>query len=160
VKALLRALAWLEDAFLVLLLLLMIGVSVLQIVLRNGFETGLPWGEDLVRVTVLWVALVGSMVATREGRHIRIDALVRFLPDTLRALCFRLVDLAAAGLCAALAWFGSELVAVEFEDGFAAFAAVPVWVTEVVIPVAFGVMGLRYLIHALTGRPPLVAPSP
>ena len=37
-----------EDALLVSLLLLMIGLAVFQIVLRNGFDAGIVWADPLV----------------------------------------------------------------------------------------------------------------
>jgi hypothetical protein len=40
-------------------------------------------------------------------------------------------------------------VVVEFYDGGLAFGQVPVWVCEAIMPVAFGVMALRYLMMSL-----------
>ena len=62
-----------EDALLVVLLTSMIGVAVAQIFLRNFFDSGLYWGDAAVRVMVLWVAMVGAMLASRNDEHIRID---------------------------------------------------------------------------------------
>ncbi|HSG88129.1 MAG TPA: TRAP transporter small permease [Pseudomonadales bacterium] len=152
---LLRILHRLEDAVLALLLIAMIGFAVLQIVLRNLFDSGLSWGDDLVRTSVLWIALVGSMVAARRGQHIRIDALTRLLPVRMGAAADRLADLCAGALCVVLAWLGGEFVALEYTDGIVAFAGVPNWLTVLVIPLAFTVMGLRYLGQALLGRPRL-----
>ena len=77
-----QILAWLrrlEDGILVLLLMTMIGVAASQVILRNFFDAGLYWGDSLVRVTVLWVALVGAMVASRDDSHIRVDLLSRMV---------------------------------------------------------------------------------
>ena len=160
---LLRLLGRLEEGLLALLLLAMIGLAVTQILLRNLFDSGIPWGDDAVRTLVLWVAMVGSMVAAARGQHIRIDALVRYLPDALRGPLARLVDLLTALICAALAWFGWEFAALEYMDGLIAFAAVPSWLVVGVIPVAFALIGLRYALHTLVGRPALtatIAPDP
>ena len=152
-KSVLRWLVRLEEATLAGLMLAMIGLACIQIILRNGFDSGINWGDDAVRTLVLWVAMIGSMVAAGRGEHIRIEALVRYLPPLVAAIVARLVDVLTAGLCVALAWFGYEFAALEYEDGFTAFAAVPSWLAVSVIPFAFGVIGLRYLIHALLGRP-------
>ncbi|MEE4301477.1 MAG: TRAP transporter small permease [Pseudomonadales bacterium] len=156
-RGLLRLLDRFEEGLLALLLLAMIGLAVTQILLRNLFETGIPWGDDAVRTLVLWVAMVGSMVAAGRGQHIRIDALVRYLPYALRGPLGRLVDLLTALICAALAWFGWEFAALEYMDGLIAFAAVPSWIAVGIIPVAFALIGLRYAIHAVLGRPSLTA---
>lgn len=152
-KSVLRWLARLEAATLACLLLAMIGLACLQIILRNGFDSGISWGDDAVRTLVLWVAMIGSMVAAGRGEHIRIEALVRYLPPLAAAIVARFVDVLTAGLCAALAWYGYEFAALEYEDGFKAFAAVPSWFVVSVIPLAFGVIGARYMLHALFGRP-------
>lgn len=152
-KNVLRWLARLEEVALAGLLLAMIGLACTQIILRNGFDSGISWGDDAVRTLVLWVALIGSMVAAGRGEHIRIEALVRYLPPVAAAVVARFVDLLTACLCAALAWYGYEFAALEYEDGFTAFAAVPSWYVVSVIPFAFGVIGVRYLLHSLFGRP-------
>ena len=57
--------ARLEEGILIFLLVSMIILSFTQIVLRNLFETGLIWIDPLVRQMLLWITLVGAMVATR-----------------------------------------------------------------------------------------------
>jgi TRAP-type C4-dicarboxylate transport system permease small subunit len=155
VKALLRVLRLVEDGFLALLLVTMLGFALAQIVLRNLFDSGIAWGDDLVRTLILWVALVGSMIAARQGRHIRIDALLRLAPDSARPWIERGMDLVTAILCGFMARLGQEFWALEYADGFVAFGAVPSWVPVAMIPVAFTIMGLRYLLHAATARPSL-----
>jgi len=43
----------LEKGLLVAAVLIMIGIAVLQIILRNGFGFGIIWAEPLVRALVL-----------------------------------------------------------------------------------------------------------
>ena len=71
-----ETIARIEKYLLVLLLSLMIVLAFLQIVLRNFFETGLSWGDVLVRYLVLWVAFIGAALATKEGRHINMEILI------------------------------------------------------------------------------------
>jgi TRAP-type C4-dicarboxylate transport system permease small subunit len=37
----------------------------------------------------------------------------------------------------------------DFEDGITSFAGVPAWMLEVIIPVTFALIGLRYLIMSV-----------
>jgi TRAP-type C4-dicarboxylate transport system permease small subunit len=71
----------LEQILLVILLSSMILIAFLQIVLRNFFATGLSWGDPLVRNLVLWIGFIGATLATREGKHINIDLVSRWLPS-------------------------------------------------------------------------------
>ena len=148
-----NAFARIEEGLLALLLLAMILLAFGQIVLRNGFDGGLSWGDDAVRMLVFWVALFGSTVAAARGAHIRVDALVRYLPPKLARLLARAVDLVTAGLCAGLCWYGVEFTRIEHADGLVAFGSVPSWVAVAPLPVAFALMALRYALQALVGRP-------
>ena len=57
----------------------MILLAVGQIVLRIFFSIGFVWADELVSLTVLWVAIVASVAAARSDRHLRIDALSHFV---------------------------------------------------------------------------------
>ena len=51
----------LEETLLVSLLLAMICLAFAQIVLRNGFDDGIVWADSLLRIMVLWIALIGEI---------------------------------------------------------------------------------------------------
>jgi len=135
---------WVEDGILVGLLLLMIGLAVLQIVLRNVFASGIVWSDILVRILVLWVGLAGAMVASRQGNHINIDILNRYLPERAKPVAGIVVQLFTALICTVAAYFSLLFVQMEFADGGTAFGAVPAWVCESIIPFAFAVIAVRY----------------
>jgi TRAP-type C4-dicarboxylate transport system permease small subunit len=59
-----------EDGILAAVLTLMIALAVVQILLRNFFGAGFIWGDMLVRILVLWIGLIGAMIATRQNKHI------------------------------------------------------------------------------------------
>ena len=64
-----RIIGHLEKVLLSVMLAAMILLAFLQIVLRNFFDTGLPWGDSLVRYLVLWVGFIGAALATNEESH-------------------------------------------------------------------------------------------
>lgn len=143
---LVRWLHRLEDGFLILALLAMIGMAVLQILLRVLFHTGIVWGDEMVRVLVLWLGLLGAVSASRTDRHIRIDLASRYLPDRLKPWAGALMKLATALICGLAAWYAVRFVQIEFEFQDRAFAAVPAWVCELIIPLGFATISLRYVI--------------
>jgi len=153
IKKATQALQRLEEALLVLLLTSMIGVAAAQVVLRNFFDGGFYWGDSAVRVAVLWVAMLGAMVASRNDEHIRIDIAGRFLPETFKRNLGRLVTLFTCVVLAIFAWFSFDFVRFEYEDGTIAFATVPAWVCEAIMPIGATLMSLRYAL--LTIWPPV-----
>ena len=138
-----------EDSILVGLLLLMITMAVLQIFLRNLFQTGIVWSDVLVRILVLWVGLLGAMVASRQGNHINIDILDRFLPERAKVVVSFVVEVFTAFICTIVAYYSLQFVQMEFADGGMAFAKVPVWLCEAIIPFAFVVIAIRYVLLSI-----------
>jgi len=138
-----------ETGLLVGLLSLMIAVAVIQIVMRNFMGAGLLWAESLLRITVLWLALLGAMVASRNHEHIAIDVLVNKLPEQLRRFVMRLTRATTAGICFVVAWYSLKFVIDEYQYGGIAFGIVPHWLCEAIIPISLSIMAMRYLVSAL-----------
>lgn len=139
-----------EDALLVGLLALMILLAASQIVLRNVLSTGIAGGDQLLRLLVLWVGLLGAVAASRDDKQINIDVLSRFLPAKLRAGMRVLVDLFTAGVAALIAWHAGRFVYSEYTSGSTVFAGLPAWIAEFILPLAFGLMALRYLLFFIS----------
>lgn len=147
----------LEDGVLVGLLLLMIGMAVTQIFLRNLFDTGIVWSEVLTRILVLWVGLIGAMVASRQGNHITIDILNRYLPKKAKTVSNFVIEIFTSLICSVAAYYSVLFVRMEYLDGGAAFANIPVWICEAIIPFAFTVIALRYFILSLENLKEIVS---
>lgn len=148
----LKALHLAEDLVLMSLLGGLVLLAAAQILMRNLLGAGLPWADPLLRLLVLWLALAGALAATRENKHIRIDLLSRFLPDRFALWTHRLTSAFAAIVCAFLAWHGGRLVWFEYQDGTLAAPGVPAWAAELVIPLGFGLMAMRFALHTLLPR--------
>ncbi|MCW8908700.1 MAG: TRAP transporter small permease [Sedimenticola sp.] len=148
-----RLLLRIEDILLSLILGGMILLASSQILLRNLWEYSLPWGDPSLRLMVLWITLLGAMAATRDHNHIRIDLLSRYLPEPLKQAADRVTDLFAALVCALLAWHAARFVLFELEDGSRFLDLMPLWPLQLVMPAGFGIMALRLLLGAVSGRP-------
>ncbi len=152
-KVLLRLLHSLENVLLYSLVALLLGLSLYQIVARNVFDGGLYWADPLLRVLVLWLAMMGAMLASREGGHIKIDVLGHYLPAGAQRTVTRVSSALSAAVCLIAAWYGYLFVADERQYGDIAFANVPVWWCESIIPLGLGIIGLRFLFQIWS--PPL-----
>ncbi len=137
-----------ENGLLLTTLVMMLLVAIVQIVSRNVFNSGFIWADEFLRLTVLWVALLGSIAASRDHRHLRIDVLSRFLsPRILRWTNF-LVDLFTAAVCAVLAYYSFEFVVETRAYKDLAFGTQPLWWFQSILPLGFGLMAWRYLLWA------------
>jgi len=140
----------LEDTLLAVLLGAMVVLASLQIALRSFFDAGLGWGDPLLRAGVLWIGLLGALAASRDGRHIQIDVLSHLLPERWLAGVRVATSGVTIAVCALIAWHASRFLASEIEFGSEAFSGIPAWTLEIVIPVSFAAIALRYLRLAAT----------
>ncbi|QQP92361.1 TRAP transporter small permease [Skermanella sp. TT6] len=151
-----RLINHLEEGFIALLLAGMTILTFAQVVLRYGFNSGIIWGVEATNYMFAWMVLFGISYGVRVHAHIGIDLLVKSLPAGLR----RWVGLVAIGFCllyaGIMAWgsygYISRLMrlGIEAED-------IPVerWMLTVILPIGFGLLGLRLAQEAyaiLTGR--------
>ena len=143
-----------ENGLLVVCLAAMVLVAAYQVIARNFFDSGLLWGDGFVRVLVLWVTMVGAMVASRTDEHIRMDVIARFLPEAKLVWVRRLGSLVTSIVCALFAYYSYQFVRFEFEDQVTAFAQVPAWICEAIMPFAAAIMSLRYLVFIVFPLPP------
>jgi len=129
----------------------MIFVAVGQIVLREVFATGIIWADELVKLMVLWLAMVGSIAACRDNRHIRIDVLSHLLAPWLVAVARIIVDVFAAIVCAVIAWQAYRYLQLEIEFGDTVLIDTPSWLAHVIVPIAFLLTSYRFLVLVVKG---------
>ena len=142
-----------EDTFLPLLFILTLLLAVTQIILRNFFNFGFSWAEPLLRMMVLWLGMFGALYATRMNRHINIDVINHYLQPSTKHLIQRAVHLFSAIVCLICCYFSIPFLLMEYKDGAIAFANVPAWLAEGIIPLALFIMGMRFLSFALARQP-------
>lgn len=145
-----RLIVYIEESLLALMLGLMIILATTQIFMRNLWGAGIDWSDPLLRVLVLWLGLLGAMAATRDGNHIKIDLLSKLLPATATRFLTPFTNFVSATICAIVCYHAARFVIMEHADGAIAFAAVPAWLCEIIIPIGFGLMALRFLTDAFT----------
>ena len=151
----------LENALITLFTAVLVALAGGQIAARLFFGGGWLELEAFLRVLVLWLALLGAMVAAREDKHLAVDAISRFLHGGVARAMRALAYLGAAVVCALLTWYSWQLMTGEREAGTIVFASVPAWVTQAIMPIAFGVMTLRFVVHSLLPpRQPTAADRP
>lgn len=140
-----------ENVLLVALLGGMMLLSVGQIIAREVFESGLFWSGEIIRILVLWLAMVGAVAACREDRHIRIDAISHLLSDRAVEVTRILVDAFAAVVCGVLAWQSWRYILLEKEFEDTLLVDTPAWIVHIVVPISFALLSYRFLVSVARG---------
>ena len=126
-------------------------LAVAQIVMRIFFSFGFIWADELVKLLVLWIALVASIAASRSDRHLRIDVLSHFVAARYARVPRLIVDAFAAFMCGVLAWQSWRYVqlTIEFED--TVLVDLPAWIAYGLLPLSFALMCYRFVLLSGSG---------
>ena len=138
----------LENALIVALLGGLVLFASAQILLRNVFSIGFTWADGLTRLTVLWLALLGALAASRDGKHITMGAVTQWLPGRYKVAADVAADVFAGVFCAAFAYFALAFVRDSRAFGDT-LLGVPAWWLQSIIPVAFALIAYRYVLQAV-----------
>ncbi len=127
----------------------MLLVAAMQVIARE-FGLGFYWGDDLVRMAVLWVTMVGAVVAIGDSKHIRIDLIDRLFSITARRVAWVISSITTAAICAVFGYFSLDMVGWDYVDGTPGVGQAPAWIFETVIPGSAFLMTLRFTLQAFT----------
>lgn len=97
------------QALLTALMLLMIVPVLLQILSRYwAFFPRYIWTEEVARFCFVWIVMIGSMLAVRDGSHFKVDLLPQPDTDRQKGLGDLSVHVAMMLMAVVFAWYGYE----------------------------------------------------
>jgi len=139
----------LEEILLVSLVVLMVSLGFLQILFRNFISVGIVWIDSLVRHLVLWIALLGASIATRENRHIAIDIISGRVSPGHYSRIQGAVQLFSALVCLLLVYPAVRFVQNDYVAGKTLAFGIPLWLSQAIMPAMMLVMGVRFLLQGI-----------
>jgi tripartite ATP-independent transporter DctM subunit len=140
-----------ERALVAFLLLMMVLLPAASTLARRLLGRELPGSSVLAQHITLWVGFLGALLATASGRHLALSTLDVIPEGTPRRAARIFGQAVSAATCALLAWASVQLVEAEW-DGFGqvAFGIRVAW-SQLVMPLGFAVMTLRFAWRAGDG---------
>ena len=88
-------------------------------------------------------------MAARHNKHISVDLLSRYFKRNTHRLILVLVGQVSARTCLVIAWYGLDWIRLDYEEAVTSFAGIPAWIVEIIVPLAFALIGLRYLLLSI-----------
>ena len=124
-------------------------IRLLVVLMPNGFI----WSQPLALVLTLWVGFVGASMCTYENKHLKVEAVQRFLPPRVKPIVGFLSGVATALVCLFLLWVSlryvmfnyQEYVDTEGKGGLFQGMDVPKYMGFLALPASFFVMSARFL---------------
>jgi TRAP-type C4-dicarboxylate transport system permease small subunit len=104
--ALIEALALVASLLLLAMMLVICGDVLTRNVRLPGLPVGIAWSNEVSELMLYLITLLAAPWLLREGRHIRVDILLRALPSTAAYACEWIADVLGLGCCLWLVWYG------------------------------------------------------
>ena len=146
-----RMVSKIERGLAVLLFLGLVGFITVNIVSRNLFHHPFQQLLEYSPTLVLWLSLVGTTLALKENRHIRLEVVLRYVPADVRRWAGRLTTVFGMAVMGILG-----VASIEFVRNEIAIFGASGYVT-LIFPVFFSLATFRFFIQFLN---PLYAGNP
>ena len=136
----------LEEGACVLVFGVMTAVALVNVITRYVIRYSLAFTEELVVSLFVWLTLLGTAVAFREGSHLAFAWLIERAPRAVRRLALWVSTVLTFVLFAALIWFGLLQIGNERMMGTTSEAlAIPQWWYTAGIPAFSALVIVRVL---------------
>jgi len=143
-----RALHGVEDGLLFLALSGAIALPLIDAVARPFGSFHVPGGAEYLQQLTLWLAFVGGLVTTRERKHLTLSTAEFLGHGSFSRLARVITSALAAAPAAVLAYASWQVVEANRLDAKELPGGLPVWVVELVMPVAMGLIAVRFAWYA------------
>lgn len=155
------AIAWamrIERALDVVLALMLLAVAMTlfyQVFGRYVIGRAPAWTEELSRMLVAWMAMLGTGACLRSGGHVAVAAFVDAVPPRVRAVLLGIRDAAVMATAGVLAWAGARFAMLNGEQESAAME-IPMSIPYSAMAVGAVLMAIVLALARLGGQTPAV----
>jgi C4-dicarboxylate transporter DctM subunit len=147
-NALVRTLHRTEEGLFVGIFALAMGLPILDTLNRafGGFH--LKGSADLMQQVTLWLVFLGALAATRQTTHLTLSTAEFLGHGRLGRISHVAGHAVAAAVTGVLAYASARVVLANRIDPRMLSIGIPVWVSEIIMPVALGAMAVKFALLA------------
>lgn len=114
-----------------------------ELAVRQVGGTGVPGALPILQHLTLWLGFLGAAYAAREGKLLAIASSGLFPAGLWRAAATIFAGIVGSAVSVLLARASVEMVRLDREAGGEVALGIPIWVAELVLPIAFILLALR-----------------
>ena len=148
--------AWVTDALAIVASLLLLAMMLIicgDVLTRNvalpGLPRGLAWSNEISELILYAMTLLAAPWLLREGRHIRVDVLLRALPKRWAYGCEWFADLAGIACCLWMLWYGAQAALRSFQNEAQSIKTLvmPEWWFMLPLPLGFLLLMIEFVLR-------------
>ncbi len=138
-------------------------VMTLQVIMRYFFNYPLPWPEEGVRFSFVWLVFMSACAALRRGELVALDFVIQRVKPSLAFALMVVGRLSILVFLAFAIYSGSDMTAHVLGRGTnSPVLQIPVWIVYISLPVGCLFMGFQvclHLVHQFRGTKPRIPPG-
>tara|TARA_R110000787_G_scaffold181008_3_gene293084 strand:- start:18624 stop:19148 length:525 start_codon:yes stop_codon:yes gene_type:complete len=96
---------------------MIVATIVVEVVRRFVLSYSSIWGEEIARYAFIYLAWVGASIAVKDRAHIRIDVIMHYLSNRMKAVVYLFGDLCMLGLALLAVYTAVESMEVSLRFG-------------------------------------------
>ncbi|MGZ8259286.1 MAG: TRAP transporter small permease [Caldimonas sp.] len=134
-----------------LALLAMVAIICADVLTRNvalpGMPRGVAWSNEISELLLYAMTLLAAPWLLREGRHIRVDIVLRALPARLAYACEWIADVLGLLACCWMVVYGGSAAWRSWRDGALSIKTLvmPEWWFLVPLPACFALLAVEFV---------------
>jgi len=143
----LEALALVACALLFAMMLVICGDVLTRNVRIPGLPTGIAWSNEVSEQLIYLLTLLAAPWLLREGRHIRVDIVLRALPPRVAYACEWIADALGIACCAWIVWYGWLAASRSASSGSLSIKTlvIPEWWFLAPLPACFALLAIEFV---------------
>ncbi|HAX17368.1 MAG TPA: TRAP transporter permease DctM/Q, partial [Actinobacteria bacterium] len=121
------------------LVIMLAAIPVMEILVRIIFNTGITASYSITRHVVLWIAFLGSYLATSGGRHLCIEAGKKYIPAEFQPAVYSFSKIVTVSILTAYVFSSLSFIIIVF-DSVEKIGIISTRFLTSIIPVCFAAM--------------------
>ena len=108
---------------------------------------GIAWSNEISELMLYCIAMLSAPLLLRQGRHIRVDILLRVLPLKVAYACEWVADVLGLLCCVALVWYGAVATVSSYSSGAQSIKTLvmPEWWFLAPLPLCFALLAVEFV---------------
>lgn len=146
-KGVIRVLDKIQEYIIIFLLTLCTVAGTLQVICRFVLHAPLPWSEEFIRYSFVWIIFLGASLGVKNNAHAGITLFVNILPKALRSILSVISKILCIAFSVIVFKEGINIMAVQFQTKqLTAAMEIPIYYVFLAIPVSAVTMIIYYII--------------
>ena len=145
--ALIDALAVVASLLLLAMMLIICGDVLLRNVALPGLPSGIAWSNEISELLLYLLTMFAAPWLLRQGRHIRVDIVLRILPPRWAYGCEWIADVLGFTCCLWMIWYGSAVASKSLADQALSIKTLvmPEWWFMAPLPACFALLAVEFV---------------